>query len=152
MLLFIGDYTCKLDNKGRVVVPSAFRKGMASVEEGSFVLRRNIFEECIDLYPRGEWLNLIAELRTKISLFNPEQSRFKREFFRGVMEVEMDGNGRILIPKKMLEEVGIESDIVMVGQDSKIEIWGKNKYEESALDAKAFLELTDRTFRMRDEV
>ncbi|WP_294141434.1 division/cell wall cluster transcriptional repressor MraZ [uncultured Sanguibacteroides sp.] len=151
MLSFIGDYTCKLDNKGRVVVPSAFRKGMAAVGEGSFVLRRNIFEKCIDLYPKGEWLNLIDDLRNRISLFDQEESCFKREFFRGVFEVDLDGNGRILIPKKMLDEIEVEGDIVMVGQDSKIEIWDKINYEESAMNTEDFVNLTTRVFGKQEK-
>ncbi len=143
MLSFIGDYTCKLDSKGRAVVPAVFRKEMQAIEETSFVLRRNIFDECIDLYPKGEWLNLIAGLRSKLSQFNREQSRFLREFFRGVLEVELDGNGRILIPRKMLDDIGIAGEeIVMVGQDSKIEIWGKIKHEESTMDTDEFVLLT----------
>lgn len=92
---------------------------------------------------KKEWLDLIAGLRSKVSQFNREQSRFLREFFRGVLEVELDGNGRILIPRKMLDNIGIEGDeIVMVGQDSKIEIWGKIKYEESTMDTDEFVLLT----------
>lgn len=145
MLSFIGDYTCKLDSKGRVVVPAVFRKEMQAIQEGTFVLRRNIYDACIDLYPKGEWLNLIAELRTRLSQFNRDQSRFLREFFRGALEVEMDGNGRILIPRKMLDDTGVSTDeIVMVGQDSKIEIWGKIKYEESAMNTDDFVLLTER--------
>ena len=143
MLSFIGDYTCKLDSKGRAVVPAVFRKEMQAAGEVSFVMRRNIFDECIDVYPKKEWLDLIAGLRSKVSQFNREQSRFLREFFRGVLEVELDGNGRILIPCKMLDNIGIEGDeIVMVGQDSKIEIWGKIKYEESTMDTDEFVLLT----------
>ncbi len=143
MLSFIGDYTCKLDSKGRAVVPAVFRKEMQAAGEVSFVMRRNIFDECIDVYPKKEWLDLIAGLRSKVSQFNREQSRFLREFFRGVLEVELDGNGRILIPRKMLDNIGIEGDeIVMVGQDSKIEIWGKIKYEESTMDTDEFVLLT----------
>ena len=88
-------------------------------------------------------MNLIAGLRSKLSQFNREQSRFLREFFRGVLEVELDGNGRILIPRKMLDDIGIAGEeIVMVGQDSKIEIWGKIKYEESTMDTDEFVLLT----------
>ena len=88
-------------------------------------------------------LKLIAGLREKLSQFNREQVRFFREFFRGAQEVELDGNGRILIPRKMLDGIGMEKDeIVMVGQDSKIEIWGKIKYEESAMDTDEFVLLT----------
>ena len=142
MLSFIGDYTCKPDSKGRVVVPAVFRKEMQAAGEVSFVMRRNI-DECIDVYPKDEWLKLIAGLREKLSQFNREQVRFFREFFRGAQEVELDGNGRILIPRKMLDGIGMEKDeIVMVGQDSKIEIWGKIKYEESAMDTDEFVLLT----------
>ena len=135
MLSFIGDYTCKLDSKGRAVVPVVFRKEMQAAGEVSFVMRRNIFDECIDVYPKDEWL--------KLSQFNREQVRFFREFFRGAQEVELDGNGRVLIPRKMLDSIGIEGDeIVMVGQDSKIEIWGKIKYEESTMNTDEFVLLT----------
>ena len=109
MLSFIGDYTCKLDSKGRAVVPVVFRKEMQAAGEVSFVMRRNIFDECIDVYPKDEWLKLIAGLREKLSQFNREQVRFFREFFRGAQEVELDGNGRVLIPRKMLDSIGIES-------------------------------------------
>ena len=69
--------------------------------------------------------------------------RFFREFFRGAQEVELDGNGRVLIPRRMLDSIGIEGDeIVMVGQDSKIEIWGKIKYEESTMNTDEFVLLT----------
>ena len=74
---------------------------------------------------------------------NREQVRFFREFFRGAQEVELDGNGRVLIPRRMLDSIGIEGDeIVMVGQDSKIEIWGKIKYEESTMNTDEFVLLT----------
>ena len=143
MLSFIGDYTCKLDSKGRAVVPVVFRKEMQAAGEVSFVMRRNIFDECIDVYQKDDWLKLIAGLREKLSQFNREQVRFFREFFRGAQEVELDGNGRVLIPRKMLDSIGIEGDeIVMVGQDSKIEIWGKIKYEESTMNTDEFVLLT----------
>ena len=152
MLSFIGDYTCKPDSKGRVVVPAVFRKEMQAAGEVSFVMRRNIFDECIDVYPKDEWLKLIAGLREKLSQFNREQVRFFREFFRGAQEVELDGNGRILIPRKMLDGIGMEKDeIVMVGQDSKIEIWDKINYEESAMDTEDFVNLTTRVFGKQEK-
>ena len=83
-----------------------------------------------------------SDYAAKVKL-NREQVRFFREFFRGAQEVELDGNGRVLIPRKMLDSIGIEGDeIVMVGQDSKIEIWGKIKYEESTMNTDEFVLLT----------
>lgn len=145
MLSFIGDYTCKLDSKWRIVVPAVFRKEMQAAQVGSFVLRRNIFESCIDVYPKSEWLKLVEELRMKLSPFNQEHMRFRRGFFQGTLEVEMDANGRILIPRKMLDEVGIgKEDVVLVGLDSRIEIWDKIKYEGRAMSTEEFVLLTDK--------
>ena len=93
MLSFIGDYTCKLDSKGRAVVPAVFRKEMQAAGEVSFVMRRNIFDECIDVYPKDEWLKLIAGLREKLSQFNREQVRFFREFSGGRRRWNWTGTG-----------------------------------------------------------
>ena len=94
---------------------------------------------------------MIDDLRNRISSFDQEESRFKREFFRGVLEVELDGNGRILIPRKMLDSIEVVGDIVMVGQDSKIEIWDKINYEESAMDTEDFVNLTTRVFGKQEK-
>lgn len=144
MLSFIGDYTCKLDAKGRLVVPSVFRKEMQKGGECSLVLRKNIFDDCIDVYLQGEWERLVERLRERISSFNNEHVRFMRAFFRGVMVVEMDGNGRILIPRKMMDEVGVDSEVVMIGLDTKIEIWSVEKYERSVMEKDEFLQLTQK--------
>lgn len=144
MLSFIGDYVCKLDAKGRLVVPVAFRKEMQGEEGCSFVLRRSIFDECIDVYPKREWERLVGDLRSKVSRFNGEHARFMRAFFQGVVEVEVDGNGRILVPRKMLDEAGIGAEAVMVGLDAKIELWERGRYEKNAMSKDEFLRLTQK--------
>lgn len=144
MLSFIGDYVCKLDTKGRLVVPAVFRKEMQGEGMCSFVLRRSIFDECIDVYPKGEWEKLVEGLREKVSRFNGEHVRFMRAFFQGVIEVEIDGNGRILVPRKMLDEAGIGNEAVMVGLDAKIELWERERYEKNAMSKEEFLHLTQK--------
>ena len=94
MSSFIGDYTCKADSKCRVVVPASFRRVLASSQQTFFVLRKNVFENCIDMYPREEWERMIAGLKVKLNSFNARHVAFLREFCRGTQEVEMDANGR----------------------------------------------------------
>ncbi|MEG0795267.1 MAG: protein mraZ [Odoribacter sp.] len=147
MSSFIGDYTCKADSKCRVVVPSSFRKVMEASEQTFFVLRKNIFGKCIDMYPMEEWERMIAELRSKLNLFNPKHTVFLREFCRGMQEVEMDTNGRILLPRRMLDEVGIDKEMVMAAQDAMIQIWDIEAYAEVAVDAGGLGQLAEEIFK-----
>ena len=116
MASFIGDYTCKADSKCRVVVPASFRRVMVASQQTFFVLRKNVFGKCIDMYPLQEWENMIAGVRARLNLFDPKHAAFFREFCRGTQEVEMDTNGRILLPRKMLDEIGIDKEMVLAGR------------------------------------
>ncbi len=133
MASFIGDYTCKADNKCRVVVPASFRRVMVASQQTFFVLRKNVFGKCIDMYPLQEWEAMIAGVRARLNLFDPQHAAFFREFCRGTLEVEMDGNGRILLPRKMLQEVGIDKEMVLAAQDTMIQIWDVNAYAAVAV-------------------
>lgn len=146
MMSFIGDYSCRADSKGRVVVPVSFRKAMAAAQQTVFVLRKNIFEACIDMYPYSQWEALMADLRGRLDLFDRDHAAFLREWYRGTQEVEMDGNGRILLPKRLLEEIVVEKEIVLAGQDTKIEIWGEQAYQQVSMETEAFAELTQQVF------
>lgn len=147
MLSFIGDYSCKADSKCRVVVPASFRKSMEESRQTVFVLRKNVFEACIDMYPYCEWEMLLSGLRAKLNPFNPEHARFMRDWFRGTQEVEMDGNGRVLLPRRLLEEIGVDREFIFAGQDSKIEIWDAKVYEGMAVDGAAFAQLAQDVFK-----
>ena len=138
---FVGEYTCKADNKCRVVVPSSFRKVMAT--QTIFVLRRNVFEKCIDLYPLDEWERMMEQVNGRLNRFNPTHVAFLREFCRGTQEVEMDSNGRILLPRKMLDEVGIEKEMVLSAQNAMIQIWDIKTYEQVALNPMELEKLAD---------
>lgn len=146
MVSFIGDYSSKSDSKSRVVVPVSFRKVMTAAQQNVFVLRKNVFESCLDMYPIAEWENLVAGLRAKLNPFDRKHEAFFRELYRGTVEVEMDGGGRILLPKRLLDSVGIDKEMVLAGQDAKIVIWGREQYERVAMDGEAFAELTQQIF------
>ena len=85
------------------------------------------------MYPLQEWENMIAGVRARLNLFDPKHAAFFREFCRGTQEVEMDTNGRILLPRKMLDEIGIDKEMVLAAQDSMIQVWDARVYEEVAI-------------------
>ncbi len=131
------------------MVPVSFRKVMAEMRQETFVIRRNVFEESLDMYPYKEWEALAGDLRARLNLFDRRHAAFMRELYRGVQEVEMDASGRILLPKRMLEEVGIDKDLVLAGQDAKIEIWDVKKYNMVKVGGEDFAKLTQEIFDER---
>lgn len=147
MCTFIGDYTGKMDNKCRVVVPASFRKALMTAGVSVFVLRRSVFEKCIDMYPMDEWERMLAGIRDKLSLFNAKHVAFMREFCRGTLEVEMDANGRILLPRRLLEEVGIDKEMVFAGQDRMIQLWEVGEYGRVAVTPEELGDLAEEIFK-----
>lgn len=146
MCTFIGDYTGKMDNKCRVVVPASFRKQMMAAGLSVFVLRRSVFEKCIDMYPIDEWERMLAGIRAKLNLFNAKHVAFMREFCRGTLEVEMDANGRILLPRRLLDEVGIDKEMIFAGQDKMIQLWDVEEYDRIAVTSEELSDLAEEIF------
>ncbi len=129
MISFIGDYSGKVDAKGRVTLPSAFKKQMQDSFAGGFVMKRDIFDQCLILYPMQEWERQNELIRSRTNPYNKEHSRFLRLFFSGTAEVIPDAANRVLIPKRLMEFAGIEDEVILAGQFGKIEIWSAGKYE-----------------------
>jgi MraZ protein len=132
MFTFIGDFECKTDAKGRVVFPSAFKKVLG---EGDLrlVVRKDLFESCLILYPFAEWEDELNRIREEVNPYNREHNRFLRHFFRGSAEIFLDGNGRFLVPKRLMDQIGGGREVVLLGVDRHIEIWDKRVYEGADL-------------------
>ena len=128
MISFIGDYSCKLDSKGRVALPSAFKRQMKEGVQEGFVLKSDVFEKCLILYPMKEWERQNQIIRAKTNPYNKEHARFLRMFFSGTAEVQIDASGRVLIPRRLLDYAGIGGELVMAGQYGRIEIWAAGAY------------------------
>jgi len=127
---FIGDYACKVDEKGRVLLPAAFKKQLSSSSvPDHFVVKKDIFEKCLVLYPGEEWERQCAIIRESVNPYNKQHNIFLREFFRGTAEVQLDTGGRLLLPKRLLDTIEAGKELVLAGQDGKIEIWDKERYE-----------------------
>ena len=144
MATFIGDYTCKVDVKGRIILPMAFKKQMPADAQDHFVVRKDIFENCLVLYAIEDWNRQLEKIRKKINPYNREQNMFLRNFFKGTAELSLDNNNRILVPKKLMEMIGAERDVVLAGQDGRIEIWAADIYDKIDMPAEDFANLAEK--------
>jgi MraZ protein len=144
MTSFIGEFQCKVDPKGRIVLPSALKKQMSADARDSFIVKKDIFERCLVLFPLDEWERQVALIRSKLNPYNKEHNLFIREFYKGTAELVLDTNNRMLIPKRLYDLVGIETDVFLAGQDGKIEIWAKEAYSEVIENEEDFAKLAEK--------
>ncbi len=144
MASFIGEYTGKIDPKGRVSLPSALKKQMESADADTFVAKQDIYEKCILLFTIEEWERQNQIIRAKLNPYNKEHNSFLREFYRGAVEITMDANNRLLLPERLLTYAQIDKDIYFSGQDKKIEIWAKEVYENSGQSSDEFANLAQK--------
>lgn len=150
MVNLIGTYECKADAKGRLMLPAAFKKQLEEVLEDGFVMKRSVFQPCIELYPRKEWDVLMGKMN-KLNRFKKKHNDFIRRFTAGVKEVEVDSAGRILISKDLSQFAGIGKELVLSSAINIIEIWDKNKYEAAIEDATDdFADLAEEVMGLED--
>jgi MraZ protein len=131
---FIGTYECKADAKGRVLFSSTLKKQMHAVVQEGFVIKRAVFQPCLELYPMQEW-NLMMEKINKLNKFKKKNNDFIRRFTAGVKIVEFDATGRILIPKDLCDFANIKKQVVLSSAVNIVEIWDKDNYEKAIDDA-----------------
>jgi MraZ protein len=144
MATFIGDYACKVDAKGRIILPMAFKKQMPAGTQDHFVVRKDIFDRCLVLYSIEDWNRQLEKVRSRINPYNREHNVFLRNFFKGTAELSLDSNNRLLIPRRLLEIAGISRDIVLAGQDGRIEMWAADLYEKIDMPADEFANLAEK--------
>lgn len=143
MLNFIGTYECKADTKGRIAIPVALKGQMAAVLQDGFVVKRAVFQNCLELYPMQEW-DVMMQKIGKLNRFNKKNNDFIRRFTAGVKIVQIDSAGRLLVPKDLVQFAAIEKEIVLSSAVNIIEIWNKDRYEQAIDDASGdFAELAE---------
>ncbi|MDB5271918.1 MAG: protein MraZ [Chitinophagaceae bacterium] len=128
MAYLSGEYECKLDAKGRMVLPARIKSTLPDVEVPKVFVKRG-FEACLVLYPELEWKKVYSRV-AGLSEFNEEQRNFQRNFFSGSAELELDTASRFLIPKLMLKYADIDKDAIVVGVGNRVEIWNPDKYNQ----------------------
>ena len=142
MNTFIGEYTVKIDDKGRMVFPSAFKSLMSADGDMRFVIKKDIFEDCLEMYTFEEWERQSSDVKSRLNFFNRDHAMFWREYMRDRAIVEPDGKvGRISVPKKLLEAIGVNKEVVFSGNDYEIEIWAREKFEEARISNEQYISL-----------
>lgn len=142
MVNLIGTYECKVDAKGRLMVPAAIKKQLMPVLQDGFVLKRSVFQPCLELYPMEQW-NEVMKNMSGLNRFVKKNNDFIRKFTAGVKTVEVDTNGRLLIPKDLIGFAGIDKEIVLSSAIDIIEIWDKENYESAINGGDDFADLAE---------
>ena len=127
---FVGDYTAKTDAKGRVFLPAIFRRQLDGMDEEALILRKDVFQKCLVLYPMSVWNAHVDDLQSRLSPWDRKDQMMLRQFVADAEQVELDSQGRILLSKNKLQYAGITSEVRFLAVVDRIEIWSKD-----ALDA-----------------
>ena len=135
---FIGKTDAKLDSKGRVFLPATFRKELQGSAAEKLVLRKDVFSDCLVLYPDNIWNDQMETLRSKLNRWNKAHQQVFRQFVAEAEIVQLDASGRILLPKRCIQAVNIMQDVVFVGMGDTIEIWPKLDESTGFMDDNAF--------------
>ena len=131
---FIGTYECRADVKGRIMLPAALKKQLSNHLKRSFVIKRAVFNSCLELYPLDQWEGLMEKVN-KLNRFNKKNNDFIRRFTAGVKLLEIDATGRLLIPKDLTNHAKISKDVVVSSVVNILEIWDKGLYEKAIDEA-----------------
>ena len=126
----IGVHECKMDNKGRIMMPSPLKKQLLAVIEEGFVVKRSVFASCLELYPLKEW-NAVMSHVNGLNRFVKKNNDFIRMFTAGVKMVELDSAGRLNVSNDLIGFAKLSSSIVMSSAGNIIEIWDKDAYEKA---------------------
>ena len=135
---FLGNIEAKTDVKGRAFLPAIFRKVLQASGEEMLVLRRDVFQQCLVLYPGSVWNARLDALKAKLKLWKPAHQQMLRQYVSEAETLSLDGNGRFLISRRLLKAVDIEQDIQFIGMDDTIEIWAPKHLQETLKTEKEF--------------
>ena len=135
---FLGNIEAKTDAKGRAFLPAAFRKVLQAGGEERLVLRKDVFQPCLVLYPESVWNEQMDLMRARLNRWNRQHQQVFRQFVSEVELLTLDGNGRFLIPKRYQRMAEIEQDIKFVGMGDTIEIWSNQKASEQQMKPEDF--------------
>lgn len=135
---FIGNIEAKTDNKGRVFLPACFRRILQNGGSDKLMLRKDVYQDCLVLYPMSNWEKQLDALRARLDKWDSRHQMIFRQFVADVEELSIDASGRILLPKRYLSMADIKQEVRFIGMDDTIEIWAKEKAEKPFILAEEF--------------
>ena len=130
MINILGTYECKADSKGRIMLPAPLKKQVAAVISDGFVVKRSVFNKCLEIHPMSEWNKIVNQVN-QLNRFVKKNNDFIRSYMSGLKIVNLDSSSRILIPKDLIVFAGLEKQIVLSSSVNIIEVWDKKEYEIS---------------------
>ncbi len=144
MVTFIGEYTSKIDDKGRMVFPAPLKGVLPPGSDMRFVIKKDLFEPCLQMYTMEEWEHTSAEVKSKLNFFNRQHAIFWREYMRDRDVVEPDAKlGRITVSRRLLDAIGVTKEVVFSGNDFKIEIWAKEEFEKKRIPNEEYIAIAE---------
>ena len=135
---FLGNIEAKMDAKGRAFLPATFRKVLQAGGEERLILRKDVFQPCLVLYPESVWNEQMDLMRSKLNRWNKQHQEVFRKFVSEVEVLTLDGNGRFLVPKRYQRMAEIELDIRFIGMGDTIEMWSTQKAEKEQMSVEDF--------------
>ena len=130
MINILGTYECKADSKGRIMLPAPLKKQISTVISDGFVIKRSVFNKCLEIHPMSEWNKIVNQVN-QLNRFIKKNNEFIRSYMSGLKIVNLDSSSRILIPKDLIVFAGLEKQIVLSSSVNIIEVWDKKEYEIS---------------------
>ncbi len=150
MYSFLGNIEAKIDSKGRLFIPFQYRDLLKKNGETEYiVMRKNDERPFLDLYPISVWEKEVASIEEMLDLLDEEDNMFYMQYTSSAMLLKVDDNGRILIPKKYLQEIAIEETATFAGTTNKIALWSKENFDKNMLSAEDFLRLKKEKLRKK---
>ncbi len=144
MVTFIGEYTSKIDDKGRMVFPSPLKNMLPPGSDMRFVIKKDLFAPCLQMYTLEEWERESAETKSKLNFFNRQHAIFWREYMRDRDVVEPDSKlGRITVSRKLLDAIGVTKEVVFAGNDFRIEIWAREEFERGRISDEQYIAIAE---------
>ena len=138
MAEFTGTYNATIDDKGRFVLPSAFKKEMGEMASEPLVIERNIYKTCLDIYPESYWKIRVEAFKSTLDPFDEDDDEVLQFFYENFKKVEIAGSGRINIPSDLQEYGGLKKNVRLIGMGKSIRIWDVEKYDNQKMDKSTF--------------
>lgn len=140
MVTFIGKYTSKVDDRGRLVFPAPLKGAVPPGGDLRFVIKKSLYDDCLEMWSYAEWERESDRIRETLDFFNPQHVQFWREYMRDCDIVEPDAKlGRISISRYLLDAIGVDREVVFFGINFKIEIWAREKFESSKVSKEDYV-------------
>mgnify|MGYP003467830223 CR=1 FL=1 len=138
----IGEFYCKLDSKGRLLLPSSLKEQLGDALEEGFVLRPSLFGDCLELYGMSDW-RAMQEKLGRLNPFKAENLMLIRRFNAGARMAKLDSNGRLQIPKDLIEKTKLDKEVVMTSLIDRMQIWDRSMkdIEDSKISEEQFAEI-----------